>query len=109
MVALEGILQERLCIPNAIIFRRSTMRRTIQYRVVDSKKKLPLVMAIQFIQQLELPSQKRGVVYVRTYAIGETMSQALGCPFYKAKADDKGQVLEEWKRGVEVRLWLQVH
>jgi superfamily II DNA helicase RecQ len=39
MAALEDVLQERLSIPNAVIFRRSTMRRTIRYQVIDSKNK----------------------------------------------------------------------
>ena len=37
-------------------------------------------------------------MYVRSYATGEIMSDALGCPFYKATADDKAEVLEQWKR-----------
>ena len=28
------------------------------------------------------------------------MSEALGCPFYKAQADDKGAVLQEWSHSV---------
>jgi hypothetical protein len=31
MVALEDVLQEQLSIPNAVVFRRSTAQRTIQY------------------------------------------------------------------------------
>lgn len=98
MLALEGVLRERLSIPNAVIFQRSIARRTIQYQVVDNGNELASTMATQFVQQLELPSQKKGVVYVRSYATGDTMSEALGCPFYKATADDKAKVLEEWKR-----------
>ena len=55
MVALEGILRERLSIPNAVIFRRSTMRRTIRYQVMDSKNKSTSTMATQLVQQLQLP------------------------------------------------------
>jgi hypothetical protein len=96
MVALEHVLRERLCILNAVIFRRSTARRTIQYRVVDSGNELASTIATQLVQQLELPSQKRGVVYVRSYATGHIMSEALQCPFYKATANDKGEILQEW-------------
>lgn len=99
MVALEDVLRERLCIPNAIIFRRSTMRRTIQYQVIDSASEAPSTVAMRFIQELQLPSQKRGVAYVRSYKTGEVVSEALNCPFYRAKADDKGEVLQEWTRG----------
>ena len=31
MVPLEGVLQERLSIPNAVIFHRSIVQQTIQY------------------------------------------------------------------------------
>ena len=43
-------------------------------------------------------SGKKGVIYVRNYKTGQIISEALGCPFYKAIADDKVEVLEEWKR-----------
>jgi superfamily II DNA helicase RecQ len=99
MVQLEGVLQERLCIPNAMIFRRSTARRTIRYQVVDSGKEAPLVVATRFVQELQLPSGKRGVVYVRSYATGQIISTALQCPFYKASADNKGALLQEWIQG----------
>ena len=49
MVALESVLLKRLCIPNAVVFRKSTMRRTIQYRVVDSGNKSTSAVATQFI------------------------------------------------------------
>jgi superfamily II DNA helicase RecQ len=45
MVALEGVLLKRLCIPNAMVFCRSTMRRTIQYRVIDSKNEQASIVA----------------------------------------------------------------
>ena len=45
MVDLEEVLRERLCIDNAVIFRRSTARRTIRYQVIDSKEEAPLVVA----------------------------------------------------------------
>ena len=96
MVELEEVLRERLCIDNAIIFRRSTARQTIRYQVVDSKEEAPSVVASQIVQGLQLPKDKRGVVYVRSYTTGSIMSEALNCPFYKARADDKGAVLREW-------------
>jgi hypothetical protein len=36
------------------------------------------------------------VVYIRNYATKGTVSGALTCPFYKARADDKGELLHEW-------------
>jgi hypothetical protein len=41
----------------------------------------------------------RGVIYVRTYEIGEIVSEELGCAFYQAKADDKSEVLQQWIDG----------
>jgi superfamily II DNA helicase RecQ len=99
MGALEDVLRDRLSIPNAIIFRRSTARRTIQYQVIDSGKNLLSEVALQFIQQLQLPLGKKGVIYVRSYAIGQILSEALGCSFYMAKAEDKAGTLQEWSEG----------
>ena len=65
---------------------------------MDTKNKQASTMAIQYAQQLQLPSQKRGVIYVRDYKTGRIISEALRCSFYKATADDKAEVLEEWKR-----------
>ena len=97
MVQLEDVLKERLSIPNAVIFRRSTARRTIRYQVIDSKNEPPSVVAARFIQQLPaLKDKQRGVVYVRSYGTGKVMSEALQCPFYKAKADDKSEILQAW-------------
>jgi superfamily II DNA helicase RecQ len=70
MVALEDVLRERLSIPNAVIFRRSTVRRTIRYQVMDSKNKPTSTVATQFAQQLQLPHGKRGVIYVCDYKTG---------------------------------------
>ena len=73
------------------------MRRTIRYQVMDSGNKPTSTIATQHVQQLQLPNGKRGVVYVRNYNTGQIISEALHCPFYKATADDKVEVLEEWK------------
>jgi superfamily II DNA helicase RecQ len=56
-------------------------------------------VASQFVQQLQLASQKREVVYVRSYTTSKVISEALNYAFYKAKADDKGEVLQEWIKG----------
>lgn len=50
------------------------------------------------MQQLQLPNGKKGIIYVCDYKTGQIISEALQCPFYKATADDKVEVLEEWKR-----------
>ena len=96
IVQLEEVLKERLSIPNAVVFRRSTARRTIRYRVVDSGYEPAAKVAIPLIQQLALPKGKRGVVYVRSYAVGKVMSEGLQCTFYKAQAEDKGDILQAW-------------
>ena len=38
------------------------------------------------------------MIYVRNYTTGETISGTLQCPFYKARADNKGELLQEWIR-----------
>ena len=38
------------------------------------------------------------MIYIRSYITGETISGALQCPFYKARADNKGELLQEWMR-----------
>ena len=94
MVQLEEVLKERLCIPKAVVFQRSTARRTIRYRVMDSRYKAVTKEAVEFIKQLPaLPQGKKGVVYVRSYAVGEKISEALQCSFYKARAKDKEEIL----------------
>ena len=99
MVELEDVLKERLCIDNAEIFRRSTARRTIRYQVRDSKNEPPSEGAIKYVQQLHLRSGQRGVIYVRSYETGGVVSRALECPFYRARAEEKGEVLQQWIRG----------
>ena len=62
MVQLEEVLKERLCIPKAVVFQRSTARRTIRYRVMDSRYKAVTKEAVEFIKQLPaLPQGKKGV------------------------------------------------
>jgi superfamily II DNA helicase RecQ len=46
-----------------------------------------------------LPAGKRGVVYIQSYTTSDVVSKALKCRFYKAKAEDKGKVLQEWIQG----------
>jgi superfamily II DNA helicase RecQ len=99
IVELEDVLRERLSIDHAVVFRRSTARRTIRYRVKDSRDKAPSVAATEFVQQLQLPKGKRGVIYIRSYATGNVTSTAIQCPFYKAQADDKGELLQQWVQG----------
>ena len=99
MVDLEDVLKERLCIDNAEIFRRSTARRTIRYQVQDSKNEVPSEVAIKYVQQLHLRPGQRGVIYVRSYETGGVVSRALECRFYRARAEEKGEVLQQWIRG----------
>ncbi len=84
IVQLEDILQEKLLIPKARLFRQSTTRYTIRYSIQDSRDKALLVIRLKVIQGLVLLARKRGVIYVCSYVTGETISRALQCPFYKA-------------------------
>jgi len=92
-VVLEHILRERLCIPKAIIFRRPIWRRTIRYRVIDTGAESAMEAAFAFIESVQLQPSQRGIIYVRSYRMGQAVSEALGFPFYKAKAYDKAAVL----------------
>ncbi|KAK6591540.1 hypothetical protein H4I96_12312 [Botrytis cinerea] len=99
IVDLEDVLRERLCIDNAQIFRRSTARKTIRYQVRDSKYTAPSEVAIAYVQRTRLSAGKRGVIYVRSYETGRAVSDALACPFYRARAELKGEVLQQWVQG----------
>lgn len=99
IVALEEVLKERLCIDNAEIFRRSTARKTIRYQVRDSQYEPPSDVAVGYARSIVFRPQQRGVIYVRSYDTGRFISDALTCPFYRARADDKGEVLKRWEAG----------
>jgi superfamily II DNA helicase RecQ len=96
MVQLEGVLRANLVIPQATLFRRSTMRKTIRYHVIDSQDRPPSIVGVELVQSLPLLPGQRGVVYVRSYGAGTSMSDILKCPFYRARSDDKGDVLSTW-------------
>lgn len=96
MVDLEDVLKERLCIDNAQIFRRSTTRKTIRYQVWDSKSETPSDVAIRYVQQVDLRPGQRGVIYVRSYETGRMIQGELRCPFYRARAEEKGEILQQW-------------
>ncbi|TGO31480.1 hypothetical protein BHYA_0676g00010 [Botrytis hyacinthi] len=99
MVDLEDVLRERLCIDNTQIIRRSIVRKTIRYQVRDSKHTAPSEVAIAYAQRTHLSAGKRGVIYVRSYETGRAVSDALACPFYRARAESKGEVLQQWVQG----------
>jgi superfamily II DNA helicase RecQ len=99
MIELEYTLRDRLLIPDAYLFRRPTTRRTIRYRVHDSKNEAPSEVATKIIKQITLPSGARGVIYVRSYITGDKISAELKCPFYKARADEKSELLNKWIQG----------
>lgn len=99
MVALEGKLRKQLMLAETQIFRRSTMRPRIRYEVVNSGRMAPMKVAIDMVKGQELARGKKGVVYVRTYAVGVTVSDQLGCAFYKATAMDKNETLQQWING----------
>ena len=42
---------------------------------------------------------KKGVVYIYSYIVGKKISKALQCLFYKARVEDKGEILQEWSSG----------
>jgi len=36
------------------------------------------------------------VIYVRSYALGESVAEEMDYPFYKATATDKQELLDQW-------------
>ena len=105
MVDLEHTFRGRLLLEHALILRRSTVRRLIQYQVHDSSTEDPWALGWRLIQALPaLGSGQRGVVYVRSYAAGEVASEALQCPFYKATAEQKSEMLQQWSQ--ESQSWI---
>jgi hypothetical protein len=65
--------------------------------VVDSEGTTVLEKGFEMVQRIgPLNDGERGVIYVRSYAMGEEVSEMLGCPFYKATAEDKGEILKTW-------------
>ena len=99
MVQFEDKLRNQLMLPMTQIFRWSTVRPKIKYKVMDSKNVAPWRVAIEFVQKTALLERKRGVIYVRTYKVGEQVSGELGCAFYEARAYDKNKILQEWLGG----------
>jgi len=99
LITLEPVLRANLLLQHAQIYRQSTMRRMIRYQVVDCHRQGLWEAAKPLIRGLPLPLGSRGVIYVRSYAQGESVAEEMGCPFYKATATDKQELLTEWASG----------
>jgi superfamily II DNA helicase RecQ len=98
LTTLEPVLRTNLLLEQAQIYRQSTMRPTIRYRVIECQQDL-WEMAEPLIRGLPLPPASRGVIYVRSYTQGESVAEEMDCPFYKATATDKQELLTQWARG----------
>jgi superfamily II DNA helicase RecQ len=98
LITLEPVLRANLLLAHAQIYRQSTMRPTIRYRVVECQQGL-WETAEPLIRGLPLPPASRGVIYVRSYVQGESVAEEMDCPFYKATATDKQELLEQWASG----------
>jgi superfamily II DNA helicase RecQ len=98
-ISLEVVLRDNLLIPYALILRRSTIRRTIKYTVHDSEGESSFKTGIRLVRSLPLPPGARGVIYVRSYTIGDLVSEAIQCRFYKAHTNEKADILREWASG----------
>jgi hypothetical protein len=99
LTVLEPVLRANLLLGHAQIYRQSTMRPTIRYQVIDCDEQELWEFAEPLIRRLPLPPATRGVIYVRSYAQGESVAEEMDCPFYKATATDKQELLEEWAGG----------
>jgi superfamily II DNA helicase RecQ len=99
LTTLEAALRANLLLESAQLYRQSTMRPTIRYRVIDSCREGLWEVAEPLIRGLPLPLGSRGVIYVRSYAQGESVAEEMGCPFYKATATGKQELLTQWAGG----------
>ena len=95
---LEPVLRANLLLEYAQLYRQSTRRPTIRYRVIECPQDAWDV-AEPLIRGLPLPPGSRGVIYVRSYTQGESVAEEMDCPFYKATATDKQALLEQWAGG----------
>lgn len=96
---LEPVLCANLLLERAAVYRQSTMRPEIRYRVIDCQAVGIWASGLVLIRKLPLPSGSRGIIYVRSYADGERVVEEIGCPFYQATATDKQVILDQWARG----------
>ncbi len=100
IIQLEEKLREQLLIPDARLYRWSTVRKRIGYRVVDSKDEAPSEVGVGIAKAIgDLGGGRRGVIYVRSYQTGNFVRDKLDCSFYRARADEKSRILEEWAEG----------
>jgi superfamily II DNA helicase RecQ len=98
LTTLEPVLRANLLVKQAQIYRQSTMRPTIRYQVIECQRDI-WATAEPLIRRLPLPPGSRGVIYVRSYAQGESVAEEMDCPFYKATATGKQELLEQWASG----------
>ncbi|KIM92474.1 hypothetical protein OIDMADRAFT_68761, partial [Oidiodendron maius Zn] len=95
---LEPVLRANLLLAYAQLYRQSTIRRTIRYQVIECQQDI-WETAEPLIRGLPLPLGSRGVIYVRSYMQGESVAEEMDCPFYKATATDKQELLTKWAGG----------
>jgi superfamily II DNA helicase RecQ len=95
MIVLKDVLKEQLCIKNTQVFQQNTLQKTIWYKVRDSKDKAPSDIAIKYVQQMILGPRQQGVIYVQSYETRRVISSVLECLFYRARANDKEEVLQQ--------------
>jgi superfamily II DNA helicase RecQ len=91
---LEPVLRANLLLEYTQLYRRSTIRPTIRYRVLECPQDL-WDIAEPLIRILPLPPGLRGVVYVRSYTQGESIAEEIDWPFYKVTATNKHELLTE--------------
>ena len=98
LTTLEPVLRASLLLQYAQIYRQSTMRPTIRYRVIEAQQDA-WGTAEPLIRRLPLPPGSRGVIYVRGYTEGASVAEEMDCPFYRATATGKQELLEQWASG----------
>jgi superfamily II DNA helicase RecQ len=99
LTTLEPVLRDNLLLQHALLYRQSTIRRTIRYQVIDCQLQGLWETAEPIVRRLPLPPGSRGVIYVRSYAQGESVAEEMDCPFYKATATGKKELVDQWASG----------
>jgi superfamily II DNA helicase RecQ len=114
--SLEGQLRETMLLPGATVLRAETTQRlSVRYTVIRCQQHAELqAMAVRLARMLmdeakclpcapllpqEMESAAKGIVYCRSKALCDKLSDALGCPAYYSNLDtSRAEVLETWRR-----------
>lgn len=95
----EGELEASMLVRNATYIRASTARPNARYFVSWCQRKgledTALVVCKRWAEKLERTGQK-GVVYCLSKVQCEWIAEEVGCAYYHADVEERGERLQEW-------------